>query len=162
VSGIRPRQDRGFSLLELLVVMVVLAIMTAVLVPMATQRMRMAKIRTQVNQFTLDLRAARWTAVSTREAVNLVVKPEIHVPEAPPNNFYEYTDVHGRTRRIEMPEGVRIVSSTDPIEFLANGSVAGGSSTVIEAPITVSKKSTWTITTNAMGVPHVVQQQVDL
>jgi len=153
MTRIRPQHERGYSLLELMVVMVVLAIMTGVLVPMATQRMRMAKIRTQVNQFSLDLRAVRWTAVSRREVVSLVIAVD-------PGNTYEYTDVHGRVRRVEMPEGVRIVSSTDPIQFLANGSVTDGSSTVIEAQITDTMTSRWTITTNAMGVPSAVQQQV--
>ena len=155
MTRIRPQRERGFSLLELLVVMVVLAIMTGVLVPMATQRVRMARIRTQVNQFALDLRAARWTAVSKREVVSLVVA-------VAPDNSYEYTDVHGRVRRVEMPDGVLIVSSTDPIQFLANGSVVGGSSTVIEAQINDTMKSKWTITTNAMGVPSALQQQVGL
>jgi len=156
MTHVRPHRDaRGFSLLELLVVMVVLALMTAILVPMATESLRMARIRTQVNQYALDLRAARWTAVSRREPVTLSVS-------VAPGNAYEYTDVHGRVRRVEMADGVEIVSSTDSIQFLANGSVVGGSSTVIEARLTDSTKSKWTITTNAMGVPHVVQQQVEL
>lgn len=143
--------ERGFSLLELLVVLIILSLMTAILVPMATQRIRQARLRTAVNQFALDLRAARWTAVAGGAAVEMTVA-DFDDSDA---NSYEYVDVHGRTHRVPMPPGVRIASSSSPIHFKSNGSVAGGAVTVIESEIHDREISRWTIQTNVLGVPSV-------
>jgi prepilin-type N-terminal cleavage/methylation domain-containing protein len=143
----------GFSLLEFLVVMVLLAIMAAALVPLAVERVRMARVRTTVNQFSIDLRAARWAAVSGRSIVEMTVSVD-------PANRYQYTDSRGRVRDVRLPEGVRIVSSTNPIEFRPNGSVTGGSSTVLETQLNDEVISKWTIDTNVLGVPSTYQQQV--
>jgi prepilin-type N-terminal cleavage/methylation domain-containing protein len=149
------RGARGFTLLEFLVVTVVLAILVAGLVPLALETVQKARIRTLANQFALDLRAARWTAVSMRAPVDLSVA--VH-----PSNAYEYTDVRGNLRRIEMPVGVRIISSTSPIQFLANGSVPGGASTIIEARIADDTVSRWTVTTSPLGISKTTHQQVSL
>jgi Tfp pilus assembly protein FimT len=139
----------------MLVVMTILAIMTAFFIPLATERVRVARVRTTVNQFALDLRAARWTAVSSRKPVDMVVSVD-------PGNAYEYTDVHGRAHRIEMPDGVRIVSSTSPIRFRENGSIPGGASTVIEMETKENTVSRWTLGTNNLGVTRTQHEQVPL
>jgi len=149
---IHARQS-GFSLLEFLVVMVILAIMAAAIVPAAVERVRMARGRTTVNQFSIDLRAARWAAVSGRGTVEMTVAID-------PTNSYEYTDSRGRLRRVTLPDGVRIVVSTNPIEFKSNGSVTGGSSTVFETMLSDDVTSKWTIDTNVLGVPSAQHQQV--
>lgn len=147
------RRCRGFSLPELLVVSVILAIMMAFIVPLAGESLYKARIRANVNQFALDLRAARWTAVSRGAPVDVVVA-------ADPVNSYQYTDIRGRLRQFEMPEGVRILGSTNPIRFLANGSVTGGSTTVIEAQIADSRISRWTVTTSTLGISRTTHEQV--
>jgi prepilin-type N-terminal cleavage/methylation domain-containing protein len=149
------RHAQGFSLLEFLVVTVVLAILVAGLVPLAVETVHKARVRTMANQFALDLRAARWTAVSSRAPVSLTVTVD-------PSNTYQYTDVRGKTRRITMPLGVRIVSSTNPIQFLANGSVPGGASTTIEAQISDDTVSRWTVSTSSLGISKTDHQQVSL
>ena len=146
-------RQRGFSLLECLVVLVIMAIMAAALVPLAAERVRVARVRTTVNQFSIDLRAARWAAVSGRTTVEMTVSVD-------PVNTYEYIDSHGRVRSVRLPEGVRIVASTNPIEFRANGSVTGGSSTVLETELNDDVVSKWTIDTNVLGVPSTQHQQV--
>jgi prepilin-type N-terminal cleavage/methylation domain-containing protein len=102
--------QRGFNLPETLAVLCLLAIMASIAIPLVAERARLAKIRTMVNQFAFDIRAARWTAVTARHTVDLAVAVD-------PGNTYEYTDVRGNVRRRTMPEGVRIVASTDPIQF---------------------------------------------
>jgi Tfp pilus assembly protein FimT len=135
--------------------MVVLTIMTAAFVPIVGERVRMAQIRTMVGQFAFDVRAARWTAVSLRSPVDLTVSVE-------PTNVYQFLDSRGRPRRVEMPEGVRIVSSTSPIRFEANGSVPGGASTVIEVQLDNDTVSRWTVSTNLLGVPTTTEEKVHL
>jgi prepilin-type N-terminal cleavage/methylation domain-containing protein len=151
----RRRRSGGFSLMESLVVTVIMAIMVAAVVPIVAERTRQATVRTMVNQFSLDLRAARWTAVSSRAPVSLNVAVD-------PANTYEYTDVSGRQRKVELPDGIRIISSTDPIQFLANGSVLGGASTVIEMQIGADTISRWTVNTTALGVSETTHQRVAL
>ena len=143
----------GFSLPELMLVTTLLAIMAMFLMPMVNERVRVIKVRTMVNQFALDLSAARWTAVAGRAPVNLIVNAE-------PVNRYEYTDVRGKLRRVRMPTGVRIVSSTNPIQFRPNGSVLGGSITVIEMQLADDRISRWTVETNSLGIPKTIHRKV--
>ncbi len=150
-----PGMAKGFSLLELLLVMVILALTATLIVPAVGEGSRRLRVRNMVNQFALDLSAARWTAVSGGKAVDLVVTVD-------PANGYEYTDQHGRLRSVQMPDGVLIVSSTSPIQFKPNGSVLGGSTTVIESPISTSTLSRWTITTNVLGVSTTTHEPVAL
>ena len=142
--------QRGFSLLEFLVVTVILAIMATFVVPLAAERVRVARIRTSVNQFSLDLRAARWAAVSGRKTVQMTVG----------GSTYSYADSLGRTRLVHLPNGVQIVTSTNPIEFKPNGSVTGGATTTIETVLSEGRKSRWVITTNVLGVPFTERTQV--
>ncbi len=135
--------------------MVILALTATLVVPAAGEGVRRLRIRTMVSQFALDLRAARWNAVAGRTAVDLVVTVD-------PANRYEYTDHHGRLRSVQMPDGVRIVSSTSPIQFKPNGSLLGGSTTVIESQISASTLSRWTIATNALGISTTTREQVPL
>jgi prepilin-type N-terminal cleavage/methylation domain-containing protein len=153
--GRQRQRSAGFTILEVLVVTVILAIMTAFFVPLAVERVRVARVRTTVNQFALDVRAARWTAVSGRKPVDMVVAVD-------PANSYEYTDIHGRVHRVEMPEGVRIVSSTNPIRFRENGSIPGGASTVIEMETKQDTISRWTLGTSNLGVTRTQHEQVEL
>jgi prepilin-type N-terminal cleavage/methylation domain-containing protein len=142
--------QRGFSLLEFLVVTVILAILATFLVPIAAERVRMARIRTSVNQFSLDLRAARWAAVSGNKTVQMTVHA----------TTYSYLDSLGRNREVQLPNGVKIVSSTNPIEFRPNGSVTGGATTTIETTLGEGVTSRWVITTNVLGVPFTQRTQV--
>ena len=142
--------QRGFSLLEFMIVTVILAIMVTFIVPLAAERVRMARIRTSVNQFSLDLRAARWAAVSGRKTVQMTVT----------GNAYSYADSLGRMRLVQMPNGVQIVTSTNPIEFKPNGSVTGGATTTIETVLTEGVTSRWVITTNVLGVSFTERTQV--
>ena len=142
--------QRGFSLLEFLIVTVILAIMATFFVPLAAERVRMARIRTSVNQFSLDLRAARWAAVSGNKTVQMTVS----------GSTYQYNDSLGRSRLVQLPNGVQIVSSTNPIEFKPNGSVTGGATTTIETNLGEGVTSRWVITTNVLGVPFAQRTQV--
>ena len=149
------KRSQGFTLLEILLVMVIMALTASLVVPQLGDGARRLLVRNMVNQFALDLSAARWTAVSGRTAVDLVVT-------VAPANSYEYTDHRGRLHSVQMPDGVRIVSSTSPIQFKPNGSLLGGSTTVIESQISDSTLSRWTIATNVLGVSTTTREQVPL
>ena len=129
-------------------------LLMAALVPMVAERVQMAKIRAAVNQYSLDLRAARWTAVSSRTPVDLSVTVD-------PGNGYAYTDIRGVPRPIVLPGGLRIVSSTTPIRFRPNGSVVGGATTVIEADLANGVTSRWTVRVSTLGMPKATQERVE-
>ena len=69
-----------------------------------------------------------------------------------PTNAYEYTDNHGKLRRIEMPDGVRITSSDSPLTFHLNGSLDNAATTVLEIDVSGSLTERWTISTTILGV----------
>ena len=92
-------------------------------------------------------------AISNRKPVSLVVSTD-------PANAYEYTDTQGVLRRLELPDGVRIVSSTSPITFEPNGSVVGGASTVLETNLAQYRLERRTVSTNVIGISRVSRELV--
>lgn len=149
--------ERGFSISELLVVLAIIGIAVAIGIPIAAEQVRQAKIRGAADQLAMDLRAARMIAVSTRvpnPGLSFTIMTE-------PDNYYEYPDNKGNTRHIEMPDGVRITSSTSPIMFQLNGSVDSASTTVIEIALTASILERWTISTNILGVSTTDRERIE-
>ena len=142
----------GFTLPEFLIVGALIALLVVLISPIVAERARIAKVRTAVAQLALDVRAARWVAVSNRSSVNMVFDVD--------GNEYQYVDAHGRTRTIVLSEGLSIVSSTSPIQVLSNGAVPGGATTVIEIELSSGTVSRWTVTTNPLGVPRTTHQKV--
>lgn len=151
----RTRRDRelGFTLLEALTVMTILAITATVASAMVLERVRSTRIRVAAEQFAIDLRAARLKAVSTRSSVDVTISLD-------PTNAYEFSDGHGRLRRIRMPPGVQIISSDSTISFQANGSILGGTSTVFETELTPRSTERWTVTTSVLGNPRTTHYRV--
>jgi hypothetical protein len=149
----RRERARGVTLPEFVVVGSLVALTVALLSPVIVERARIAKGRTMAAQLALDVRAARWIAVSNRSAVSMTFDVDAET--------YTYVDAHGKTRTVEMPEGVDLVSSTNPVEFLANGSVPGGAATVIEIKLGSGARSRWKVVTNALGVSKTLHFRLD-
>jgi hypothetical protein len=104
-----------------------------------------------VDEFAVSLMATRMLAVSTRAPVNMTVAVD-------PQNHYEYPDRNGLARRFVMPEGVRIVSSTDPITFQPNGMVQGGAHTVLEARRAGGPDEIWDVEISILGIATVTRR----
>jgi Tfp pilus assembly protein FimT len=141
----RLGSEAGLSVIEILIVIVIVGIAVMMITTLAADRVRVAKVRVAVNQLEIDLRAARLSAVSNRSPVEVVIRAE-------PGNSYEYTDARGERHAVQMPAGVRIVSSTSPIRFLPNGTVLGGAKTLIETDLTDSGDEKWVVETNVLGI----------
>jgi Tfp pilus assembly protein FimT len=148
-------RERGTTLTEGLVVLVLVAISITAATALVQERLQLVRIRVSAQQLAVNLRSARFTAVSQRSAAEVTVA-------ADPQNHYRFTDVRGKTRTVRLPPGVRIVSSSSPIRFEANGSVPGGASTVLEVELTGGRVERWTIETVALGVPRLSHERVDL
>lgn len=126
----------------------IIGLAVAISIPLATQAVRSSRIRVAADQYALTLKAARMIAVSKQAPVDVVVA-------ADPDNFFEYTDGKGVTRRYVLPSGVRILPPGSTITFAANGSVSAGASTSFEAVLDSRSTESWTIDTNVLGVQTV-------
>jgi Tfp pilus assembly protein FimT len=144
----RRREESGLTLIEALIVLLLVAISSAFASSFVVERVRATRSRVAADQLAVDLRSARLAAISNRKPVSLVVSTD-------PANAYEYTDHQGKLRRVDLPDGVRIVSSTSPITFESNGSVAGGASTVLETQLSKYHQERRTVTTNVIGIARV-------
>jgi Tfp pilus assembly protein FimT len=142
------------TLAELLAVIALMGILVAVAVPLVAEQVRQAKIRGAADEYASTLKAARMLAVSKRAPQSVTVN--VH-----PTNTYAYVDTRERDRTFRMPDGVRIVSSTDPITFQINGSLTAAATTVIEASLNDGVIERWTVTTGIAGVPNVVRERIE-
>lgn len=129
----------------MLVVISIIGLAVAVAVPLISDAVRAAQIRTATDEFMISLMAARMLAVTRQTPVDVTVVLD-------PANYYEYPDRRGDLRRYEMPEGVRIVSATNPITFLPNGMVVGGAQARIEATLRGGVTEVWEVETSILGV----------
>ena len=154
--GVRS-SSRGVTLPELLVVVTIIALAILVAVPTISDSIRGARLRSAARQFEATLRAARILAVTQQRDSTVEVFPAPAPPTAPgpTENFYRYTDLEGREREGRMPTGIRIVSTTAPIVFLPNGTLAGPEVTILEVE-TRNGPISWELQTSRMGVTRVL------
>ena len=143
----------GFTLPELLIVLAIAGLALVIAVPLAAEQIRTVQSHAAAGQLATDIRAARMIAVSKRSTVTLQV-------DVDPTNAYQYTDAHGRVRRIALPKQIRIVSSSPPISFGANGALAAAATTVLEASVSGGVIDRFTVATSLLGVPTVTHQRV--
>ena len=135
-------------------VTILAALALAAVTALVQERVQIAKVRVSAQQFAVHLRSARFAAVSQRSPTDVIIATD-------PQNTYSFTDVRGKTHTILLPQGVRITSSSSPIRFLANGTVSGGASTVLEAELSGNKLERWEINTEPLGVPRLSHARVD-
>lgn len=141
----------GVTLPELLVVMAIIAMIVTISIPIIAGAVKSSAARAAANGFAVNLKAARMLAVSINAPVEINVQEEPHADCYCAITYYEYPDRRGDIQRIFMPPGVTIDSSTPLITFMPNGSVPGGSHTVIRTQIGPETVENWTIETTATG-----------
>ena len=149
MSRVRKNQ-RGFSLGELLVVVAIMGLVLLVAVPLVAEQIRAAEVRAAGDQLAMSLKAARMVAVSTHADVVFDIAVD-------PDNKYSYTDNKGRLRETVVPPSVTITSSDGDITFKQNGSIdsATAMDIVLEANMTGGEIDRWTISTSILGVSTV-------
>jgi len=154
-SGGRPR---GVSLPELLVVIALLALAALVTIPLTARRVHELRLRSTADQFLVTVRAARMVAATTGRRTVLTVSPH-------PDDRYEYVDAGGRTRRVDLPQGVRIdEGSALALVFRANGSLEPPvpATVVLKARLPKGIVERWIVTTPMSGIPSMTRERVDL
>ncbi len=150
-GGPLERRGLGITLPELLVVVAIIGLALTVAVPLIQDAVRSARVRAATDEFVINLMAARMLAVTRQTDIDVVVSPH-------PDDFYEYPGRDGRLRRFTLPEGIRIVSSTSPISFRANGMVDGGATTRFEARVDTRTVEQWEIRTSLLGIATVTRR----
>ncbi len=148
------RDQRGFSLGELLVVVAILGLIVLVAVPLIAEQIRSAEVRAAGDQLAMSLKAARMVAVSTHADVVFDISID-------PDNKYSYTDNKGRLRETVVPPSVTITSSDGDITFPQNGSIDSATTMdiVLEANMTGGDIDRWTISTSILGVSTVAHDR---
>ena len=128
-----PRQRRGsqgFTLLELVIVMVIIGVISAMVLPSLRAGSRQSAVRRSVRAFISAARQASARAVSTRKPVALVVCPEGGsfgveqcADDSPLPEFAEFGDIDGG-REAEADDQIAF-------DFYPTGSSGGGSVEIV-------------------------------
>ncbi len=155
MTGAGMRGARGFSLSEMLVVVAIVGLAVAIAIPLTSEQVRLAKVRSAADEFAIHLKAARMIAVTKRQDVVFTILPD-------PVNAYTYRAVNDELRTFPLPSGVRIVSPTadTTVTFRLNGSLAASNTTVLEAMISGDEKERFTVSTSILGVSTIARARV--
>ena len=149
--GRRSRRSGGVTLPEVLVVLAIVALAVTLAIPVISETVRSARVRSAANSFAVSLKAARMLAVTSRRPV------AVRVYDFSGQNAYEYEGRRGQTLTFGVPAGVRIATSTSPIVFQPNGGVAAGASTTFEVDLGRGSTEVWRIDTSNLGLSTVVR-----
>jgi prepilin-type N-terminal cleavage/methylation domain-containing protein len=124
--GSRPEVARGFTLLELIVTLSVLALAVALVTPVIGRGTDALKARAEVAGFAAVLRHARELAISTQRPHRVVIDPDAHrmaivapppasiVPELPPSQRRPATDKSVATDAASTEPQVRETRALSP------------------------------------------------
>lgn len=120
--GNQVGRARGFTLLELIVTLFVIALATAIVMPAIGRGTEGLRVRAEVARFSAFLRAAREQAVTTRADLVVTVDPTTRLV------IEETADNQVRTRH-SLPDGISI--EADPpaaltVRFSPEGFSTGG------------------------------------
>jgi general secretion pathway protein H len=118
--GVQVSQ-RGFTLLELVVVLFVIALAAGLAAPAVSRSTDALRMRTEIAAFSAVLRQAREQAISTRHAHRVVVDPAGHQVRVLVGDEVRRTRAIPARWTINTPE-----SSSLAVRFEPHGSSSGG------------------------------------
>lgn len=149
----RRRAEAGFSLVELLAVLVLVGLVLAVGIPLVSEQVRIADVRQAADQMGVDLRAARMIAVSKHKTIVFTVN-------ADPTNTYSYEGTDGSMRVRTMPKGVKITdASVGSVTFKPDGSITAVSNIVLESQVSTATER-WTINVKTLGLADLTHTRI--
>ena len=117
-------RDGGFTLIELMVALGILALATTLVVPLASRSRAGVELRSTAHEIAADLRNARAMAQRTNTEQALVISVHEHkvwVPGAPHRSIPQRFGV-----AMEIPEAERMDWGDGLIRFFPDGSASGG------------------------------------
>ena len=145
------KQERGYSLPELLIVIALIGIFVLFAGPAMSDAYRAYKVRSDANGLTMDLRALRYNAVSRHATQTVTINDQAHAT-AP--NQYSYSNYKGDpiTQRIGPFVNIETTSAAS-ISFNMYGStgVAGNQTVSVSSTINSSRNDRYTISVSPTG-----------
>ncbi len=146
----RAGGETGYSLPELLIVIALIGLFVLFGGPAMADAFKAYKVRSVANSLTVDLRALRYNAVSTRSPRTMTIN---NTASASPNQ-YSYTNYKGDPITVRIEPFVDIeTTSAASITFNINGSTgASGNQTLsVSMAINGSRNDRYTITVTPSG-----------
>lgn len=146
-----PRQERGFSLPELLTVIALMGLFIIFGGPAVNEAYRSYKVRATADNLLNDLRAQRYIAVANRAAGTLTLNNQSN-PTAP--NTYSFTNSKGIVITVTLEPGVNIeTTSAASVTFGTNGGTGASGTTqiLLSCAINGSRNDRYTLTITPTG-----------
>jgi general secretion pathway protein H len=115
--GARPSGSRGFTLIEIVVVLAILAVATALVLPSVGRGTESLRIRSEAGRVAALLRQARLEAVSQRRATRVTLDPTRNTAAMVAG------DPDRPARLVELPAGFRLraVTGGESVSFSSRG-----------------------------------------
>jgi prepilin-type N-terminal cleavage/methylation domain-containing protein len=160
-GGFSCRRDRGFSLVELMIVMAILAAMTLVAVPWFVKIGQRQQITSAAREIAIALTAARMKAVKRNAQVSFVAvasSPSLEfqtiepAPPAPtPTPYPQTLRLPAKAARFQGP-------TPGPIVFGGDGRISASANTsfIIEGPVGMATPNAIRINVQGNGVVSIV------
>ena len=120
------RQQKGYSLVEVLLVLAIMGIFLAISIPALSSYMRSYSARVGADEFVSHMRLARHLAIARHQPIDMLVGTEEY-------SLPDWTDkdiTTAGTRDFTLPRGCTIVSGTGTITFRTDGTISTGATTM--------------------------------
>lgn len=143
--------SKGYSLPELLIVIALIGLFVLFGGPAMADAYKAYKVRSVANNLSLDLRALRYNAVSTRSPRTMTINNQA---DATAPNQYSYTNYKGDPITMRIEPGVNIeTSSAASVSFTINGStgVSGSQTVSVSMFISGTRNDRYTISVSPTG-----------
>jgi prepilin-type N-terminal cleavage/methylation domain-containing protein len=148
-TQMRSAGQRGYSFPELLIVIALIGLFVLFGGPSIADAFRAYKVRSVANDLTIDLRAMRYNAVSTRTPRTMTINNQASLTP----NQYSYTNYKGDSITVRLDSVNIETTSAASITFNINGSTGGtgNQSVVVSGPINASRNDRYTLTVTPTG-----------
>jgi prepilin-type N-terminal cleavage/methylation domain-containing protein len=147
----RVGSENGYSLPELLIVIALIGLFVLFGGPAMADAYKAYKVRSVANNLSLDLRALRYNAVSTRSPRTMTINNQT---DATAPNQYSYANYKGDPITVRIEPWVNIeTTSAASISFNIYGAtgVAGSQTVSVSMAINGSRNDRYTISVSSTG-----------
>ncbi len=125
--GSEARSNQGFSLLELMVILMVVALAVGIVMPSFSRGLRTLELQTAGRDLITHMRHARSQAIARQKVFRIVLVQE--EDEGVPDSYIFADEFEQEIKKVFLPEGVSVETEEQEfpvrISFYANGRSSG-------------------------------------